>query len=163
MSLGSMLWILLVIFTGLVCAILIITKKTRSKGKWAVHNTTDLINDKQYTSLTLHAENESMGKKCALTVKCDQSNVIDIYILWYTRLEEPPKVTTRFDKDVLVQSEWTISRSKIATFCKEVDPFVKKLLGSERLVVRTTSYEKVQMTYTFSVRGLVNVINVSVD
>ena len=155
----KLLFLMVIIFSFIYSATLIMNNQCG----WTVHNITDAITDEQSTTIILHSENEVMGKKHSLIIKCKQDSIIDIYITWHARLERLPKVTVRFDKGVAVQSEWTISKELTATFCNNTTLFIKKLLKSGRLAVRTTSYQGSVMTAVFNVEGLSDVISVPID
>ncbi|MFV3127885.1 type VI secretion system-associated protein TagO [Niveispirillum sp. KHB5.9] len=136
-----------------------------SNGKWNLREKSSPIDDSKTVVGMLEAdETVSVGSyqrtKPTFVVRCSE-NVTSVYFVYDVFLgSDETETTTRVDSDKAVTEIWSISTDHKAVGMWEGTssiPFLKRLAGKNRLIVRLTPYSESPVTVSFSLDGLANV------
>lgn len=133
-------------------------------GRWAVSEDVNPVDDTKIVVAALEAvEGRSRhGGPIKLHVRC-QSNLIEVFISWGQYLGgDDDKINTGNQKDVIVRigdekaypGYWGISTDGAATFAPAQIQLLRKVVGAQRLVVRTTPLGSAPITATFDTTGM---------
>ena len=88
-----------------------------------------------------------------LIVRC-RSNTTDVYIEWATFLGlDDQSVTYRFPPADSRSERWGLSTTNQSTFVDRPIPFLRTLVESERLILRTVPYGESPYTARFNLQG----------
>ena len=137
-----------------------------SQGKWRVSEKSSPIDDSKTVVGILDADaSVPVGPykrtQPKLILRCSE-NVTSAYLVYNVFLgSDTTEVTTRTDSDRALTWNWNISSDHNAVGLWEGDtaiPFIKTMLGKERLVVRLTPYSESPVTVSFTLNGLNSVV-----
>lgn len=138
------------------------TTSASSNGKWTLRENSSPIDDSKTVVGTLEAdETVSVGPykrtRPLLVVRCSE-NVTSAYFVYDVFLgSNEMEATTRADADKAVTDVWSISTDHKAVGMWDGStsiPFLKRMAGKSRLVVRLTPYSELPVTVSFSLDGL---------
>lgn len=137
-----------------------------SKGKWRLSEKSSPIDDSKTVVGILDADaavpvGPYKRSQPKLILRCSE-NVTSAYLVYNVFLgSDEMEVTTRTDSDRALTWNWNISNDHNAVGLWEggtAIPFIKTMLGKERLVVRLTPYSESPVTVSFTLNGLDSVV-----
>jgi len=142
---------------------------TQGVGAWRVTEDVSLIDDSRTVFLRLTSEDSHPGRfggreKSYLAIACRENTTS----LWMTFADNfmssnagSGSVTYRIDDEEARSQGFRESNDNSALGLwngSTAIPFVKRLIGNERLVVRATPFSESSVTATYDIRGLENAI-----
>ncbi len=134
-------------------------------NKWDVNDKIDPLDDSRILIFLLQADT-GKGKfndPVYLVIrynKKDEREIWDVYIVWNSYLsDDGQEVFYRFDDGDAEMEESSVSNNNKATFFRNPEAIVQKLLSSKKLVVRTTPYSENSVTSVFDTTGLQELFN----
>jgi type VI secretion system protein VasI len=129
------------------------------KGKWEVITDVNPIDDSKTVTLMLNASSGANRYKqpVFLIARC-KSNETDLYIGWNDYLGSEANVLTRVGDNKAITTKWSMSTDSKATFHTASIPFLKEMLGSNKLIAQITPYNESPVTAIFNTTGLENAI-----
>ena len=133
------------------------------RGAWRTSRTTNPIDDSATVVATLSASQGVGGfgdDPIRLVARC-QSNKTEVYFNWHDFLgddtndvySDKKRVTYRFPPADATTELWGISTDNDSTFVARAIPFLRTLVESDQLVIRTTPYGESPTTATFDLTG----------
>lgn len=156
-----------------------IIEGTTSTGKWICNRETNPIDDKLIITFTLECEKDESNEPIFLIIKKEGKDTI-IFIDWSRELrpfyETMITVWTRFGDDKVSHSAWeTVSSSfkfeiyqsifgkqktssQYTFYPRREINFINKLMNADRFVAEFRSFNKMNLTAVFDVRGLKNAV-----
>jgi len=156
-----------------------IIEGTTSTGKWICNRETNPIDDKLIITFTLECEKDESNEPIFLIIKKEGKDTI-IFIDWSRELrpfyETMITVWTRFGDDKVSHSAWeTVSSSfkfeiyqsifgkqktssQYTFYPRREINFINKLMNADRFVAESRSFNKMNLTAVFDVRGLKNAV-----
>lgn len=128
-------------------------------GKWKVRSSTNPIDDSRTDTLILVADSGAarFGESITIVIRC-QSNKTDMYINWNDYLGSEANVLTRIGSSKAQTSAWLMSTDSQSTFRSRPIPFIKEMMGANKLVAQVTPYNENPSTAMFDTSGLANAI-----
>ncbi|NOQ93772.1 MAG: hypothetical protein GQ547_03955 [Methylophaga sp.] len=134
-------------------------KRTSDKGKWQVREDASLIDDSENVYLSITA-NELVRSgynrvRPVLYIRCAE-NITNVYIMWNLYLGlETTRMLTRFDKQMAITKNWSISSDTKAVFVRGSKiNFAKELMSHDKLLAKITPYNEAPVIATFDIAGL---------
>jgi type VI secretion system protein VasI len=129
------------------------------KGKWEVTTDINPIDDSKTVTLMLYASSGTNRYKqpVFLVARC-KSDETNLYIGWNDYLGREANVLTRVGENKATTTKWSMSTDSKATFHKAPIPFIKEMLGSNKLIAQITPYNESPVTAIFNTIGLENAI-----
>jgi type VI secretion system VasI family protein len=133
--------------------------EVKNTGSWRVSDETNPIDDSRTVTLILEATSgkSKWNKNVFLVARC-KSNTTNLYIGWNDYLGSEAYVLTRIGNNKAVTSEWSLSTDSQATFHTEPIPFLKNMLGANKLIAQITPYNENPVTAIFDTSGLKNAL-----
>lgn len=124
-----------------------------NRSAWKIRRDTDPLTDA--TRLVARLDIPDGIHRRSLIVRCNSSAPMDVYVIWDDYIaDDRPWVTHRFDSEEARRSRWRVSNDNTATFAVSAWKFTKRLLESNRLVIRTVPYNESPVVLTFDTFGL---------
>jgi type VI secretion system protein VasI len=133
-------------------------------SKWQLSTTKSKIDDSATATLALESDDDFAGKfggreKATMVIRC-QEHATSLYLIigdhFLADIQGYDEVTYRIDEKKAATKTFGVSTDHKALGLWSGGssiPFVKQMLGRERLVVRVTPYNESAITATFDISG----------
>lgn len=133
-----------------------VSKSTKSTGKWIVDSSSNPIDDSKTATAMLKADSGkgSYGDSIFLILRC-KSNKTEAYIDWESFMGmDAVRVTSRVGSADATTTNWSSSSDNKAAFAPRAIPFIKSMLGQNKFVAQATPYSENPITAIFDIAGI---------